>query len=271
MREGLIGSNRITEKISSYFDVTSFNLSIQKTYWYSAGISIVILLLYLPLLTVGYEKVYNITSEDHIYENSQVLFFFLSSCVMFFLFYNSKSQGNYHFSYANRNYFFLFLGLILFFFCGEEISWGQRIFGIHSTESINSVNAQGETNIHNMWIFFSFDKDLKPKTGILNWINSARLFAIFWFLYCLLIPALDTYSASLHRFFKKLSLPIIPLWIGLLFLFAHAVSKLAGSLWPYYNVQPISEIKEATFALLYVVVGVTFFLTLRRPRRSMVR
>jgi hypothetical protein len=33
---------------------------------------------------------------------------------------------------------------------GEEISWGQRIFGITTPEVIGAVNAQGEFNLHNI-------------------------------------------------------------------------------------------------------------------------
>jgi len=40
---------------------------------------------------------------------------------------------------------------ILFIFgAGEEISWGQRIFGVESSDFFKENNAQGETNLHNM-------------------------------------------------------------------------------------------------------------------------
>lgn len=38
----------------------------------------------------------------------------------------------------------------LFFGFGEEISWGQRIFGIESNEFFSQNNAQNETNLHNL-------------------------------------------------------------------------------------------------------------------------
>ena len=44
----------------------------------------------------------------------------------------------------------LLLGLFLFFAAGEEISWGQRILGIESSEYFQKNNAQGETNLHNL-------------------------------------------------------------------------------------------------------------------------
>ena len=54
----------------------------------------------------------------------------------------------------SRNFVFLgiwsFLALLCFFAAGEEISWGQRIFNIESSEFFLQNNAQQETNLHNM-------------------------------------------------------------------------------------------------------------------------
>jgi hypothetical protein len=45
---------------------------------------------------------------------------------------------------------FGFFALALFFVGAEEISWGQRIFGIHTPASYKQINVQHETNIHNL-------------------------------------------------------------------------------------------------------------------------
>jgi hypothetical protein len=37
-----------------------------------------------------------------------------------------------------------------FFVAGEEVSWGQRIFDIQTTEYFKQHNAQGEMNLHNI-------------------------------------------------------------------------------------------------------------------------
>ncbi len=37
-----------------------------------------------------------------------------------------------------------------FFVAGEEISWGQQVFGWETPETLNAMNHQGETNIHNI-------------------------------------------------------------------------------------------------------------------------
>lgn len=53
-----------------------------------------------------------------------------------------------------KNWIFLFitllLGIMLFVVAGEEISWGQRILGIQSSEFFQKNNLQKETNFHNM-------------------------------------------------------------------------------------------------------------------------
>jgi hypothetical protein len=47
---------------------------------------------------------------------------------------------------------YLLVALAALFVAGEEISWGQRIFGWATPEDLEDVNRQGETNIHNIGI-----------------------------------------------------------------------------------------------------------------------
>jgi hypothetical protein len=47
---------------------------------------------------------------------------------------------------------FLVLGLGLVFVTGEEISWGQRILGWETPESLRELNRQDETNLHNIFV-----------------------------------------------------------------------------------------------------------------------
>ncbi|MCW8963442.1 MAG: hypothetical protein OQL16_06550 [Gammaproteobacteria bacterium] len=46
----------------------------------------------------------------------------------------------------------ILFGLAFLFGAGEEISWGQRIFNVESPEFFKNINAQGETNLHNIII-----------------------------------------------------------------------------------------------------------------------
>jgi hypothetical protein len=52
------------------------------------------------------------------------------------------------------------------YFAGEELSWGQHLFGWSTPEGIAALNDQGETNLHNMssWL------DQKPRLLLELWV-----------------------------------------------------------------------------------------------------
>jgi hypothetical protein len=49
-----------------------------------------------------------------------------------------------------RTTWFLVLAMFAFVAFGEEISWGQHIFGFSTPESFQEINKQKETNLHNL-------------------------------------------------------------------------------------------------------------------------
>jgi hypothetical protein len=49
------------------------------------------------------------------------------------------------------------LALGSFAVCGEEISWGQRVFGFGTPGALHEVNAQGEMNLHDIKIGFDLE------------------------------------------------------------------------------------------------------------------
>ena len=59
-----------------------------------------------------------------------------------------------------------------FFIAGEEISWGERIFG-YSIESIAELSIQGETNLHNLPFFHNYvlDPALQIICIFLGWVG----------------------------------------------------------------------------------------------------
>jgi hypothetical protein len=244
------------------------NYSLKKYYLYWSLITLLIITSYIPIFTLDYVRIINITDEDHFYENSQAIFLLLSACIMLFLFIRSKSEGKIYFLKTERNYFFLLFFLFFFLCFGEEISWGERIFIYKTPEFLQRINAQKEINIHNLWILQSYDNNDVQKTGIRSWMTSSRLFSFFWLLYCVIIPILDFLSPGIHRIIKKINLPIIPLWIGSLFVFAFIIQKIVEKLWLFENSQPVSEIKETGFYFLYFVVCISFYVTYKKEVSS---
>ena len=86
------------------------------------------------------------TSEDGFAETIQVLVYSLSMVL-------SLIVAVRQWRARKRLIALLFLGLslALLFLIGEELSWGQRIFGWETASGLASVNKQEETNLHNIY------------------------------------------------------------------------------------------------------------------------
>ena len=79
-------------------------------------------------------------SEDGPLENLATLLTLGAGLLFGFAFIRHKQQ---------RPYFFLALAFLMLFVFFEEISWGQRFFGIDTPETFERINAQKELNLHN--------------------------------------------------------------------------------------------------------------------------
>ncbi len=101
-----------------------------------------------------------------------------------------------------RGLIFLFmtslLGLFFFFGAGEEISWGQRLFNIESSEFFTEHNAQGEMNLHNLVV-----KDTK-----LNKVIFGRGIGILLVLYLFVLIPLYKRKEAVKQFLDKFAVPI---------------------------------------------------------------
>ncbi|MFK7875508.1 MAG: hypothetical protein AB8B71_06975 [Paracoccaceae bacterium] len=89
---------------------------------------------------------------------------------------------------------------------GEEVSWGQRIFDIESSEFFLENNFQGETNFHNLVVGDAHLAEFVFGTGL----------SILIMLYLLLLPALYPRAAWVRSFCELLSVPVPPGYIGFL-------------------------------------------------------
>lgn len=89
-------------------------------------------------------------------------------------------------------------GAVLFFGMGEEISWGQRILGIETPEFLANVNAQKETNLHNLVI---------GETSV-NKLIFGKLLAVGLAGYLTLLPFLFGKSVFVREWLNRLAVPI---------------------------------------------------------------
>ncbi len=101
-----------------------------------------------------------------------------------------------------KSAFFLFVtaitAILFFFAAGEEISWGQRVFGIESSDFFKQNNAQQETNLHNLVV---------GETKINKLIFSTILSACLG-IYFLLVPFLYVKWDKFKQFVNYSGIPV---------------------------------------------------------------
>lgn len=61
---------------------------------------------------------------------------------------------------------FVAVAVVMLFAGGEEISWGQRVFGWETPQELVDVNDQGETNLHNIGIVLQLTNLAMFLTGL---------------------------------------------------------------------------------------------------------
>ena len=91
-----------------------------------------------------------------------------------------------------------FYGGVLLFGMGEEISWGQRVFGIETPEFLAEANAQKETNLHNLVV----------KGTSINKLIFGKILAVGLFCYLIPMPIFFQRSTSIRQVFNRLAVPI---------------------------------------------------------------
>jgi hypothetical protein len=122
--------------------------------------------------------------------------------------------------FRRKNWWFLLvnlvLGLLLFTAAGEEISWGQRILGIKSSEYFLKHNAQGETNIHNLVV---------NGVKINKLVFSTILIAVLG-IYLVVLPLLYRFNNAVKKYINNSGVPVPRLYQVISFLLVFAISGL---------------------------------------------
>lgn len=148
----------------------------------------------------------------------------------------------------------LFWVLACVYFAGEEISWGQWLFGWSTPEAMQVINDQNETNLHNIssWL------DQKPRALVELWIVVAGL----------VLPVM--------RRLRQQSLPansnahwILPTFVcvpaGLVFIFVRLMDWVAvAALEPYSS----SELREYSIAVFLALFLMSIATRAARAQRS---
>ena len=188
------------------------------------------------------------TGEDGFAENMQVLFLAVAFLLTLTVVRRLWKRGD-----KGMACLYLGVSLGLFFVIGEEISWGQRIFGWETPESLKAINKQAETNIHNIY-------------GVWELVTWMQLLVGA---YGTLLPLLFLRWPVVARYRKTLSL-LVPHYVLIpyfLFLFVWRIYRnLFEPPKKYYFV--IWEFNEVLELILYVGVVLFMIFQLRQTRQS---
>lgn len=136
-----------------------------------------------------------------------------------------------------RDYVFAFaLVAAMVILAGEEISWGQRLFGFDTPEYLEKANIQKEVNFHNL-------------EGPVNIIILLYLGTLCW---GVVFPVLRRASRIARGLFWRFRLPVPPLHCAPLFLIAPVFRVVYISHFGNYA----REGMELIFAVAFVVVAI---------------
>jgi hypothetical protein len=213
-----------------------------------------ILLIYIPLtytvLAMGNKIIAALVPEDHFFEIIGAFSLFVTSLLFLYGFRVARKSLDKTWTSLIKQLVYLGLVLLFFFGAGEEISWGQRIFGFKTPEQLAQVNKQDELNLHNLSVLENS-----------KLFTADRLFDAFWFLFAVFTPAIALMVPAFKRFAGKF-IPIVFWGIGLLFLYNYLWAKAAKLIYAAsYGFDTLSltqatqEIKESNYAILFILVG----------------
>ncbi len=173
--------------------------------------SVAIVGTYVAALIIDGPTLDELNLEDGLIENVGA-FFFLVAAIGFFavsLLSARRDPDSTGFDVRRRLVFGL-LAALMFVCFGEEISWGQRIIGWSTPEAISDLNAQGETNIHNLQIVHQWNRDGTEKGFVGKLVNMNRLFSVFWLAVFVLLPLAAHLSAPTRKLIDAYKVPVPP-------------------------------------------------------------
>ena len=186
-----------------------------------------------------------INREDGVIEGGTVLCFLVASVGSAVL--AAKSR------YKPRKVFCGILAVGFFFCAGEEMSWGQHLFGWKAPEAITKVNVQGETNLHNLSGYFA-----------------DHIFIAGTFFYGGVLPFVAARSAVWRRVFGRFGLLVGSLGLAVGFILVtlnqpYVVDRLKSGDSKTRNWVRVQEGREMLSALGYCLL---VFEALRARRRA---
>lgn len=175
-------------------------------------------------------------AEDNLVEYGTAIFLFVASLVLAG---NARALRNRGLRFAAA--LTVFYALLFFFAAGEEVSWGQRIFGWETGETFREINKQQETNLHNLIVPTPWGDFHLAKTLFGPFLTTILL------LYLAVLPLLYPRSDRIRRLANRFAVPVPGNRHAF---FAIAASLVIASI----DVSRKWEVYELVFSLLAVSI-----------------
>lgn len=184
------------------------------------------------------EKLFNtetlifINREDGVLENVTAIAFFICSLISLFI--------AIRFSKADMVVKILMVvySIGFFFLAGEEISWGQRIFGFETNGFLAEANVQNETNLHNIFGY------------------AADHFAILTiFIYGSILPFICRIFPFFQKLMYRLRIPMATMGLATVFLICSLIHN--WTVLHFMHTLPglrIAELREVLTGFLFVLL-----------------
>lgn len=199
--------------------------------------------------------------EDAIFETLSPLYLFTCSALFGIAWWRAKTPVAPHRFYWFFRLTLLGLAGVFFVAAAEEVSWGQRIFGIETPNLIKEVNVQKELTLHNLILFQGEDAILPFSFGQL-----ALAFSVF---FGFVLPLGNWFLKRFNLGLDAL-IPVMPLFAGWLMPLNYVVQKSFMHLFrnfPQFYLhpempfgQPIYEIREHNFAFALMISVIFYFI-----------
>lgn len=182
-----------------------------------------------------FDEVY--TVEDGFIEIASACFLLISSLLLLVRFFKLFKHKEFFWKFG-----VLGLSFVFFFGAGEEISWGQRIFNVESSQYFLENNAQGETNLHNMVV---------GETKI-NKLIFSQILTVVLVIYLIITPFLYRKYDWAKKLANKFAVPIVQ-W-------HHTISFLTCTLLlVFISSNRKWEIYELAFSVIFLLIFIKPF------------
>jgi uncharacterized membrane protein YiaA len=223
------------------------------------GAAILVTVIMFLVLLLPWETVVQLTEEDGLFEYLGSLACLIAGALFLVAYLRMRPGNRVAGRQTKRNILFLLIAVGLLFIGAEEISWGQRIFHIRTPEVVESLNDQGEFNLHNI--------EALERTGLSKkGFNTAFLGLVF--LYAGVIPVVARLSGRFRRFIETLNAPLPPPLLCCVLIAAVVGFELVKRSADLGKADAIGELPEVNLQILFLLLACWFLAVGRAANRE---